>query len=338
MKALLALILICSNMALAEPGFWPLKHEKVPEKVRLAAKSVYEVYLPSDYAKWIELREVPSIRNRLSQITRDERKQLLIRQELNQCEEARTAKCFLTTGLFVGATMFSLEDGRMASVVHSIQPMLERALQQQHNPLNLKIPAVIRIGANSYKGIYLKISKIKTEILEVLQQGKQRHPSAGFANDFDGVILTIEGYKPEGGLKIAKEAPAYGELIYALGFPEATNNRMKLLKVPDSNGVDLRVMFGPKMDFKEVMKEILTSRRLSLEDFELANADNGWTFLSRYISFAGDGAVGMSGGPIVDSNGDLVGITHSVFLQDRDTAEKIKATRIMGMDIWFLLK
>lgn len=333
MKLMLGLFFLYSYIAAAEPGFWPVQSEKVPEKVRVAAKSVYEVYLPSSVVQWNHLYEIPAVRQVTRERFHDDFKVLLINQELNLCEQQRIQKCYYSTGPVVAATVFAVENNQYISVTHSIEPFVDRLILRygMHAPeiLNLKIPAVIRSG-HQYVGVYLKVSRIKKETVELLQKQLSRHPEAGFAEDFDGVVFTMEGFQSKEFLKIAKTVPTPGEKLYALGYPEATSSRKKFFNVPDATGKNLSVTMGQAIDNKEMVK-----RRFGGVEIEVADE-----VLRRYITFSGDGAMGMSGGPIVNQEGEVVGHTHSLFSLEKKlkTKESILDILIMGMNIQFLFE
>lgn len=317
---------------MAEPGFWPLKSEKVPEKVKLAAKSVYEVYLPGRVTQWNHLHELPLVRREIRQEF-GALYQALINQEMNLCEQQRIARCRYSVAQIVGATVFAIENNQFVSVTHSIEPYVDRLIlfygMKKPEIMNLKIPAVLRNG-NQYVPVYLKVSKVKTETVEVLQQQLSRHPTAKFEEEFDGIVFTIEGFKAKDFLKIAKEAPTAGEKLYALGYPEATNNRKSLFNVPDADGKNMIATMGESIDSKDMVK-------IRYSGYEVEVPEQ---VLSRFITFQGDGNVGMSGGPIVNENGEVVGHTHSIYPHHvkRNTKENLLNSILVGMNIHFLLK
>lgn len=328
MNAFFIGLLLYSNIALAEPGFWQVAHEKVPEKVKLASKNVYEVYLPGPDVRVDRISNIPQARRMIRQRF-SEFKQLLANKELDLCEQQQVHQCFYTSGDVVGATMFALEDGRMASVVHPLMIYVQRQiyLYEIKTPdiLKLKIPAVIRLQNNQFVSVFLKIDRIKKEMIEMLQKQIKQHPDAVLDTDFDGVIFSVEGFKPQSGLKIAGARSRDGENIYALGFPAVTSNRSKFAKVPDSNGKGLFVTMGKEINLQQLAKENSSSEIDS-------------SFNNRFVIFKGDGAVGMSGGPIVNANGEVVGITHSIFPNAITQPADLEKLRLLGMDIFFLLK
>ncbi len=333
MKVLFALFLVYSNIAMAEPGFWPIQHEKVPEKVRLAAKSVYQVYLPSAQAEWLAIHEVPSQKPYLRQRFPEDDRQLLIFQELSLCEQQMWDKCRYSVSKMPAATLYAIENNQFVSVTHSLIYYVQRLIYLQgiKKPeiLGLKIPAVISDGKKLFP-VFLKVSKAKIETVEVLQKQLRRHPTAGFEEDFDGIVFEVEGFKAKEVLKIAKDTPKPGDKIYALGFPAATNNRKQFFNVPDSNGKSLYVTMGEAIDGKEMIK-----RRIKGIDVEVTDEE-----LRRYVAFGGDGAVGLSGGAMVNQEGEVVGVVHSIHphYNKLTTKEEILKMMIMGMNIHFLLE
>lgn len=103
-------------------------------------------------------------------------------------------------------------------------------------------------------------------------------------------------------LKFAKSPPAIGETLYLIGFPSETNDR-KAVGAEDSDGKSLRISKG----------QVIT-----LEDWKTRTGNNfgpvADTLLSQKMIFVdGDCEHGNSGGPLVNANGEVVGIFMALY-------------------------
>lgn len=341
-----------ANSVLAEPGFWPIDSNKVPLQVRKAAESVYKFYLPLNNQTLIDYNEIEATKADLhagfkaGKISED--LYLLVIQELNRCASNENQHPFCVISLLNhgNATLFSIGNQQVATAVHNISSFLTRMLQQSEIKelsesqkyrylMNVRIPAVIEVSAKEYKSVYLKISKMKKSAFEYILQGEADARIATKLSG-DGIILTVEGMDMGAGLTVAQNSVAEGETLYALGFPGKTNNRLNLLNVPDSAGSDLRATIGLKKDFIKFFNEtVLTVDGHINSDFL---SDENKASVSHLIVMDSDLKSGMSGGPLVNSKGQVVGVIHRRINEGGTDLNEILTTHTISLCMKYLTR
>lgn len=307
-------LLAWPNLASAEYGFWPLNSAQIPEAVKAAAQSVYKVYTSSQYSITIE-------KSKLKNLTEEELKKLIrydemtgeqvqvLLQEFEICVKRREDLFCTFSTATNQATVFALADGRMVTSVHVFAQYFNRIIEKPSFRLRsdedkmqylsqIEIPAALVDKENNLQGVRFKIDQITdyAKAIIITGQSVRSFPE-------DGLVLTVKGFEPKTGLKLAPAVSNAGEDLYALGFPAKTDNR-GLLECPDADGEQLCVTFGKKMSLEEYKTLTPPFRQLPIYDQKIIH--------KTMVSFRGDAGPGMSGGPIVNAKGEWVAITHSL--------------------------
>lgn len=342
-------VLSGSNLASAAPGFWPLEHANVPEKVREAAQSVFQVFVPVasnfliDFAKIEEAKQDLSKKRQLGQIV--EPHYLLMLQELERCSKNENQHYFCTIsvqGMGIG-TAFSLGHQQIATALHNIVPFLERVLHQSEIKAlsesqqfrflkNVRIPVVIEEKVGQYKKVFLQINELTQQAFQFI---KNRNNEKFFHQLYtDAVVLNVEGMEVGDGLKIAKSS-AIDERLYALGFPEKTTDRLSHFNTPDADGNSLRVAIGQKKDFMHFFKE-LAEFKGEKEPAPLSKEEK--TYVDRIHITASDSSVGMSGAPLLNADGQVVGLVHNLVLVGHSDVDKVMGSHSVSVCMKYLMR
>jgi len=300
------LILLSANLAHAKMGFWPIDDEQIPGSVRDAASSTYQVFFPGTGSAPMK-REDAKMSLRFSELSGTKSAVLtkLNQLELELClRHPKMKECVLST-MPQSSTLFSLEDGRIATAAHAIKNYIQRVMslpgvqnlsvsKKMDIIYELPIPVILREKNGKIHSVVLKINKILQQSLSSFAE----YSDSSFGSD--GLLMTIEkGFEVKQGLKFANAKVADTEIIYAVGVPGKTTDR-SLLGVPDAAGFDMRVTFGPKLSLDQLISVIGGGEVLGPQDRDL--------LAQHVIAFYGDGYGGMSGGPILNKKGEVVGI------------------------------
>jgi hypothetical protein len=121
----------------------------------------------------------------------------------------------------------------------------------------------------------------------------------GRVSDVVKVHLSNANFPP---LKIAKQQPKVGDSVYLIGYPSQTTNRT-LVGAQDSDGKSLRISVGKVISFSDW--KVKSGNNFSPYDEKLLN--------DHLIFFDSDCEHGNSGGPLVNSDGEVVGIMMALY-------------------------
>lgn len=131
----------------------------------------------------------------------------------------------------------------------------------------------------------------------------------------------------EKALKISPQKPKPGEPSFTVGFPSVTTDRVKKASAPDSDG-GLRVAIGKTLSLNETYSR-------QGQDFSLLSSKLRNFFEAAHVVTDADGICGLSGGPMLNSMGEVVGIYTSGW---PDIAEYDPKRTSIGVSILRLLK
>ena len=216
-------LLAWPNLASAEYGFWPVNSALIPEGVKMAAQSVYKIHTSSKYSITIEKSKLKNMSEeelkkliRYDQMT-GEAVQVLL-QEFEICVKSH-ADLFCTFSTATNhATIFSLADGRMVTSVHVFAQYFNRIIEKPNFRLrsdedkmqylsDIEIPAVIVDQDNKLKGVTFKIDQITDYAKAIIITGQSAR-----AFPEDGLVLTVKGFEPKAGLKLAQQTSKAGDI------------------------------------------------------------------------------------------------------------------------------
>ncbi len=317
-------VLAWSNLASSEPGFWPIEHAKVPEKVRDASRFVFQVSVPVASKHQIEYSKIEATKRDLATTYQSgkisQAHYLLLLQELDRClkNENQDYFCTISSEDIGGGTIFSLGNQQVATALHVVAPFLRRMLEQSEVKelsesqqlrflQQVRIPVVIEESVGQYRRVYLTINTLTKAAFNII---KDEANTKFFHKLFsDAIILNVDGMDVGSGLKIAKSTTTTAEHLYALGFPNQTTNRHSYFNVPDADGYGLRVTIGEKRDFIRFFNELVEFKGIE-KVAELTSDEK--SYVSRMHFVATDLNSGMSGGPLLNLNGEVVGVVHSL--------------------------
>lgn len=303
------LFVVGANLAHADRGYWPLDSDKVPAAVREAAKSVYRISVPAgssqDFTKeFIRKKHVEVLKNMEADKAITPTQKMLAEFGIQNCLEDDTIPSCTLFRKVASGSVFGIGPNSIGTAFHNIESYIFQFLNQVGPGLeridllfSLKIPGVLTATDGSLHKVLMKIdeTKLSTKAMDRIIEGK----SLGFT-PFDAVVLKVEGIQIPFSVKLADKRPAVGEPLFAIGFPiQTTGNQM--YDKPDSDGNSFRVVTGPylNLDMRPYLK--------------VENEDILETIMLGTVIFGTNCTSGMSGGPIVNDRGEIVGVLHSSY-------------------------
>lgn len=321
---LLSVVTLNVTLAHAEPirteiGFKKIEDPALPAQVRATSDSVFEIRIVSEEnLEDIVVLNLTEPKNKdIDQRMRenpnlDELERIVFIKQFERCrrEQIETA-CPLYTGI-EKATGFLVKDGsQIMTNAHVVNRILKLQARQQGKP----VPELLKTSPWVSVFLFNKEGKLvfdpylnRPSLVKFETPSKLglTSPSGWYAEDTDYVVVQLPKVlgKP---LKIAAAAKT-GEMLYRLGYasctgcelnpnqanPELNRDRGAGL---NSNGVGLYWSRG-KSQALDVVQSLL---RIPSEFFSLSKKEN-------FLFFAADAQIGMSGGPILNEAGEVVGV------------------------------
>ncbi len=306
-----------------ELGFKTLTDKSTPLNIKKAAESVYEVRIPSadspEDVTFFDLDgpEFKAFRKKMadlpeSSLSKQER--TVVEKQIEYCRKEKNEKqCALFLTIERGTAFLAGGDGSyLLTNAHIVNRFLKVAAKNESKSVldYLKTPQWVPIFLFDHSGELVfdpystqpAIVKFGVPSLQAFFSG-----SSWYGDDSDYVVIQLP--KPLGTpLKIAPTRVT-GENLYHLGFASCTGcelnpnttdpelNRDRKDK-GNSNGKNLYWNpSGPLFDLATTA-EILNAPAKYFEGSHKSN----WIF------FSSDAQVGMSGGPILNGNGEAVGV------------------------------
>ncbi len=297
-------------------GFYKPDSAHLPTAVRKAAKSVFAVTVPA--GKRVSVAEIfgnhslEKIAAKILATPESENlspaEKAVLLYQIRNCIQQQSKKCNMFEGVSLGSA-FVTGDGRdLRTALHVIEDFARDAratgasdsipifiLDQKGDvlfgPHNLKATV-----AATYEGA------LDADLFSGRDEGRF---------GLDQVLIKLE--RPIAlPLIIADQPLMEGEEAFIAGVPKKTDDRAGY-KVPDSDGMSVRISKGTVLRNRSLIERLETAG-LSIKDSTAANLQNEATTLTA------DGAPGLSGGAILNKQGEVVGV-YNAGLPVEGTAE-----------------
>lgn len=305
-------------------GFRLLSDKSTPAYLRSAAQSVFEVRVPSISPESFrvmdleseEFRDFQKIINSLPEEKFSKQERVVVEKQIEYCRRQNNSHaCDIMLHIEKGTSFLAGGDGSyLLTNAHVVDRYLTSMAKAEGKsvPEYLERPQWVPIfifdsSGNLVLDPYLNypaLVKFGTPSLMTLLLGSF---GRWYSEDSDYVVLKLPKVlgKP---LKIAKSFEP-GDNLYHLGFPACTGCDANPNKTDpeenrdrkhfgNSNGKDLYWNPPGKSYSVEQASQIL---KTPPDFFERSN-------LKSWIFFSSDGQVGMSGGPIINEKGEVVGV------------------------------
>jgi hypothetical protein len=282
-------------------GFLPPHTAGVPARVSFAENSVFKIVVPagdlvdsSVLLKGLSLEQGIAYLKNLppNESVRQIDKDIFIIQ-LQNCLRDHVQPCKIYDGNSSG-TAFVTGDGKeLRTALHEVK-WTAKDVYAGRIKGNLPILLVNSRGQTFYPDqLGAHIAAVYAGALD--KTDGQNPPNYGL----DQIVIRLNK-AVAAPLPVAKESAQAGQRIYMVGFPIATSDRY-LFSALDANGKSVRVTRGTVLDQNGVEERgwksgIEIDRNLTSK------------LLSQGLALTADGTPGMSGAPILNANGEVVGV------------------------------
>lgn len=297
----------------AEMGFWRLNEIPKDQSVlEVASRATFRVTVLSGSKISIDLDQFPSIdsavKNSFSVASSTPAATLLRKRALNRCLEKKNKACVIFASTEEGAVFLTDDHSTIWGALHVFRDIID---EKQDEPIDLVLENKdnqVVFGDSS--GSHAKITLVYAEALPKLSPEKQKE---FMAVDFIRLRLSrpLNGIQP---LVMKKElSGSTGDTAYSLGFPGYTSDRINYQQ-SDSDGISQYVTFGKTISIQEHM--IRTKKDPTKVPPETLKGVNGIM-----VVVDSDCYSGMSGGPIIDTTGEVIGILTGGYPIDGSASE-----------------
>ncbi|MBX3018094.1 MAG: trypsin-like peptidase domain-containing protein [Bdellovibrionaceae bacterium] len=292
------LVLFLTVPAFALPGFQPAGGEAVPEPVRRAEASILKIYFP--YYLTVKRAEAPALLTATLLTAAG-------RQEIADCVNSKLEDCSIPLS-FVEGTAF--RDRRKEDALWTNCHLVDAWVRHQKYRAQIEgvnfrerlKTSTIRARVYDHRGTLLvDEADFRMEVAHVTEGDGPRSAGCVLADD---AVRLLGPRVDRPALPWAKTPAQPGEATYIAGYPRQTDSRASM-GAADSDGASFRWTLGALMGNAE-FNQVLKAENLPPEKYSFARAGIYSLFMSN------DGAEGMSGGPVLNAQGEVLGIFRGI--------------------------
>lgn len=316
----LTILAFWTNLAFGEVGFYKLSDPRIPQPVARVADSVFRIEFV--YGKYAVLEGAKAMQEKLNGLTGDDLKTEIVKAQIEFCMEHDLDVCvFAEDELQVeSGTAFVVEDGKTLwtnfHVIHdqvmAFYNYCRKKLGQTHSECVVQLkdrPLFTQLLDKnlepvflSSKETYLKINRIPVE--EGLYSDRAYTTGKNLFAQLQDAAQLVTNVPLGQPLQYADDhLREVGNTVYAIGFPFATTDRASVGK-PDSKNDGQVVTFGEMLSALDAETRGRHADRRSTVGVE----EFGRFLNPLKVYFWGDGYSGQSGAPILNANGEIIGI------------------------------
>lgn len=294
------LLVLSVSFGIAKPGFYPKNHSEIPSNISQKAEAVFYIIPLCEGSCF----NVPA--SEYSACAEGTRKGNIFRQlvckELRECDRQNLKECpvpYLTSG-----TAFLAEaPDTLYTAFHVFEKFYVKAIGEGsvlETPINFLLyndeDTLVLDTRTLAEKTYASVCAPPMKYLENYIHSKGLSDLAPLPPsleplDFMQIKLATElPYLP---LNVLSEPLVSGTDLYIAGYPMPSEDREKKYGVPDSDGVHFSFTKGKAIN--------------SVQALEIKNAKS-LIAKNQFIVSDADGLPGMSGGPILNGAGEVVGV------------------------------
>lgn len=290
--------------ASAERGFWKLEQVPANPKALEAAKSIFQVTVPTGDPVKVDLKRFPSpllaMQSLKDNVHLNAGERMLRERALEKCFRQRKDVCILLSTFELGTAFLVGNKTTLVSVFHVFRDLLRSKSEKSFAMVIQDRTGKIVFGSDIGDIAHVEFA----------------HPSALQATDRTSPIVdaiefklskSLSAYEP---LAIGNDADLkIGDTVLNIGYPGPTYDRAKTLSKPDSDGVSQLATYGTVLDYGEYLRR--TGKDITKVKPDLMALIKAATFYSDSDSYPG-----MSGAPALNSKGEVVGMVIGSFPVD----------------------
>lgn len=297
--------------ALSEPGFFRIDDVSIPAPVRQAAQSVFKLKTPDSEthrpAFVIDMQtEKENYRHSFGVDSYQQ-------AQFEFCERTALRYCAIFLDVGNGSAFLAEDHQSIFSALHNVSDLLAVQVEKQklfsHDEirsrlLNVALPLVMQDHANEL----VFSSKANMAVPRFLSANRDIYNLKMGDSTFkfrlsDLIRMSVASPIGKNPLQISARPPKVGDRVYGIGYPAATFNRKADFHAQDSDGVSLWISKGHVISTEEFI------RRTGYSFPEVVK-----TAFDEYMVLVDfDVEHGDSGGPIVNEDGEVIGIMQALF-------------------------
>jgi S1-C subfamily serine protease len=295
-------------------GFYNLSNVNVPEAVRTAAESVFEIKLvagvSADHLKTVNLTgENADGTETLKKIEAlpdfSGQEKMVLSALLTECVEKKADSCVLDTGIVSGSGFLLNAGNMLVTSAHVIEHFVKEAKKKSISEEKI-LGGEVSLRIFLFKNGQLVFGSPEDKAVISTRPVKSKAAKGNFYGEDTDMVTILLSKSIGAALKARAAKPVGGEKIFVLGYPTCTGCEVRNLKDEkldyadrgdglNSEGGVLKVSTGPIVEFADAAKMLSVSE----EDASLFDPN-------QLIFFEADSQHGSSGGPVLSESGEVI--------------------------------
>jgi hypothetical protein len=310
-------VVATNNVAFAKMGFWSVADTRIPAPVKHAQNSVFKVIVPGGGKAKIDIGHIKDLISLQAWIKKgdglsDDEKILWFAQ-LKKCWNDHAQICTIFEGVEEASAFLISDHQTLMTVSHVFIDYFDLNPPVKGDGVDHReVPMILR--NNKGEIVFGASGDDAVDTVSVASLVMDPQYNGNLTLDF-GMIKISKSLQAEP-LELAPDYSfCVGDTVYSLGYPMETNDRAKVLHVPDSKGVGLYVTYGPTASFSK-SAEVLGDDTSEFSTTLIQNYIDGFIYVNS------DSVPGMSGGVTLNKAGQILGITRGHFPADFHATQK----------------
>lgn len=293
-------------------GFYSLDVEDIPQAVKDSAKSVFKIAVPA--GKRVPVQQIFGEQSLEDMMTKLQNMPIsesvtaidkaIFAVQIYDCIQQKTVACQVFQGVSTG-TAFVTGDGQdLRTAFHVVEDLAkfddhEKRLNPRRSatPINILLVNSDGQAVRSPADLGAIFKSVPSRALRNDLYKDRKDHRVQFNDDQVLIRLRVPVATP---IPIAKVSSKPGDIAFIAGVPHQTQDR-RAFRLPDSDGMTVRASKGTILG----TSELSTRLRQSGLDVDKKFLEES---LLNAVALTADGAPGLSGGPILNTRGEIIAI------------------------------
>lgn len=305
-------------------GFMDLKHSKVPEGVREAAKSVFQIrFLTISKAESVKVLVKSELRKSASALLTDFNKKnsdsflkLIVKKQVEAClnnkKISEDSKCSIISEVEQGTGFLAGDGATLWTNAHVVKDYIETVIANEQTTLEKIVDEQKEVRVfifNSDNQLILDPYTTKVTIAQLPEVTRSMKGNSFYGIESDYVVLSLakEIGTP---LEWAKKGASINTHVYPVGYPACTGCTAPAFYADKKENFESRPsgLNAPGQQIRVSQGRVVPADKTVFDLISFDGVSSSSIDQSKMLYMTADSHFGMSGSPVLNKRGQAIGI------------------------------